>query len=32
MCVISDTENMRFVFLAVRDTILQTNLEDYNLA
>lgn len=28
----TDTENMRFVFLVVRDTILQTNLEDYNLA
>ncbi|KDR09594.1 guanine nucleotide-binding protein G(q) subunit alpha-like [Zootermopsis nevadensis] len=28
----TDTENMRFVFLAVRDYILQINLEDYNLA
>lgn len=28
----TDTENMRFVFLVVRDTILQINLEDYNLA
>lgn len=27
----TDTENIRFVFAAVRDTILQTNLKEYNL-
>ena len=27
----TDTENMRFVFEAVRDTILQINLKHYNL-
>ena len=27
----SDTENIRFVFAAVRDTILQLNLKEYNL-
>lgn len=28
---ISDTENIRFVFAAVKDTILQHNLKEYNL-
>lgn len=28
----TDTENIRFVFAAVKDTILQWNLHDYNLA
>ena len=28
---ISDTENIRFVFAAVKDTILQLNLKEYNL-
>lgn len=28
---ISDTENIRFVFAAVKDTILQSNLKEYNL-
>uniref|UniRef100_A0A2I3SFV8 Guanine nucleotide-binding protein subunit alpha n=1 Tax=Pan troglodytes TaxID=9598 RepID=A0A2I3SFV8_PANTR len=27
----TDTENIRFVFAAVKDTILQLNLKDYNL-
>lgn len=27
----SDTENIRFVFAAVKDTILQSNLKEYNL-
>ena len=27
----TDTENIRFVFAAVRDTILQLNLKEYNL-
>jgi len=27
----TDTENIRFVFAAVRDTILQYNLKEYNL-
>ncbi|CAK8681908.1 unnamed protein product [Clavelina lepadiformis] len=27
----TDTENIRFVFAAVRDTILQANLKEYNL-
>ena len=27
----TDTENIRFVFAAVRDTILQSNLKEYNL-
>lgn len=26
-----DTENIRFVFAAVKDTILQHNLREYNL-
>jgi hypothetical protein len=26
-----DTENIRFVFAAVKDTILQSNLKEYNL-
>lgn len=26
-----DTENIRFVFAAVKDTILQLNLREYNL-
>lgn len=26
-----DTENIRFVFAAVKDTILQLNLKEYNL-
>jgi len=30
MCV-TDTENIRFVFAAVKDTILQLNLKEYNL-
>ncbi len=31
-CVcVSDTENIRFVFAAVKDTILQHNLKEYNL-
>ena len=29
--VLSDTENIRFVFAAVKDTILQLNLKEYNL-
>lgn len=29
--LISDTENIRFVFAAVKDTILQLNLKEYNL-
>ena len=28
---VSDTENIRFVFAAVKDTILQLNLKEYNL-
>uniref|UniRef100_A0A803YF81 Guanine nucleotide-binding protein subunit alpha n=1 Tax=Meleagris gallopavo TaxID=9103 RepID=A0A803YF81_MELGA len=28
----TDTENIRFVFAAVKDTILQLNLKEYNLA
>lgn len=28
---ILDTENIRFVFAAVKDTILQSNLKEYNL-
>lgn len=28
---LSDTENIRFVFAAVKDTILQSNLKEYNL-
>lgn len=32
MCsLFSDTENIRFVFAAVKDTILQLNLKEYNL-
>lgn len=27
----ADTENIRFVFAAVKDTILQSNLKEYNL-
>jgi hypothetical protein len=27
----SDTENMRFVFACVKDTVLQLNLQQYNL-
>lgn len=27
----TDTENIRFVFAAVKDTILQENLREYNL-
>ena len=27
----ADTENIRFVFAAVKDTILQLNLKEYNL-
>ena len=27
----TDTENIRFVFAAVKDTILQANLREYNL-
>ncbi|VDK23469.1 unnamed protein product [Taenia asiatica] len=27
----TDTENIRFVFAAVKDTILQLNLKEYNL-
>jgi hypothetical protein len=30
-CCVSDTENIRFVFAAVKDTILQSNLKEYNL-
>ena len=30
LCAI-DTENIRFVFAAVKDTILQLNLKEYNL-
>jgi len=31
-CVfVADTENIRFVFAAVKDTILQLNLKEYNL-
>ena len=30
-CFILDTENIRFVFAAVKDTILQLNLKEYNL-
>jgi len=29
--VVADTENIRFVFAAVKDTILQLNLKEYNL-
>lgn len=29
--VFLDTENIRFVFAAVKDTILQLNLKEYNL-
>ena len=29
--LILDTENIRFVFAAVKDTILQLNLKEYNL-
>lgn len=28
---LTDTENIRFVFAAVKDTILQLNLKEYNL-
>jgi hypothetical protein len=28
---VADTENIRFVFAAVKDTILQHNLREYNL-
>ena len=28
---LADTENIRFVFAAVKDTILQLNLKEYNL-
>lgn len=28
---LTDTENIRFVFAAVKDTILQLNLREYNL-
>lgn len=28
---VTDTENIRFVFAAVKDTILQLNLKEYNL-
>uniref|UniRef100_A0A6J0T8X6 Guanine nucleotide-binding protein subunit alpha n=1 Tax=Pogona vitticeps TaxID=103695 RepID=A0A6J0T8X6_9SAUR len=28
----TDTENIRFVFAAVRDTVLQSNLQEFNLA
>ena len=28
---LEDTENIRFVFAAVKDTILQLNLKEYNL-
>lgn len=31
VCSFSDTENIRFVFAAVKDTILQSNLKEYNL-
>ena len=27
----TDTENIKFVFAAVRDTILRANLREYNL-
>lgn len=27
----TDTQNIRFVFAAVKDTILQSNLREYNL-
>ena len=30
-CLSADTENIRFVFAAVKDTILQLNLKEYNL-
>jgi hypothetical protein len=30
-CLFLDTENIRFVFAAVKDTILQLNLKEYNL-
>ncbi|KAA0186750.1 hypothetical protein HAZT_HAZT009767 [Hyalella azteca] len=30
-CYSSDTDNIRFVFAAVKDTILQLNLKEYNL-
>jgi len=30
-CRSADTENIRFVFAAVKDTILQLNLKEYNL-
>lgn len=29
--IVLDTENIRFVFAAVKDTILQLNLKEYNL-
>ena len=29
--ILLDTENMKFVFEAVRDTILQINLKHFNL-
>lgn len=29
--IVPDTENIRFVFAAVKDTILQHNLKEYNL-
>ena len=29
--IFTDTENMKFVFEAVRDTILQINLKHFNL-
>ena len=31
MFSLTDTENIRFVFAAVKDTILQLNLREYNL-
>jgi len=31
VCRVADTENIRFVFAAVKDTILQLNLKEYNL-
>lgn len=31
VCCVADTENIRFVFAAVKDTILQLNLKEYNL-
>lgn len=31
IAIFADTENIRFVFAAVKDTILQSNLKEYNL-